>query len=387
MTDLRDARLRRALDHAPDAAFVPSEATRVAIKTIAFEAGAAAASVSAKATPQATIWRRVVGWWSSPSIGSRHMPWNAALATVVLASLVTLMWFDQPARQAVPEEVPSRAAGQVRDDTPTSAGAPPAAAVAAPQTTPLRDTSPSAPGAERAGASPRQPAPAKPAPLAKAAGATTEAKVETARAIVSVPISRELESRQVAEANQSTGSGIPPVETMVVTPRAAVPVRSEAAAAARMPAAAPATARVFPEPSESRVSLADKEKQKRHADIGLADATPAVAPTSSAAWSDLSVRRAGSSQVLSSAQASRLVALVQAVVQSAVPSGEREPTGAIRLELTRRGELVATIDLADRWLRWAPVGADSRGALFARMSAAQWEAIQNELTRLGLRAP
>ena len=125
----------------------------------------------------------------------------------------------------------------------------------------------------------------------------------------------------------------------------------------------------------------------RHADIGLADTTPAAAPPSSAAWSDLSVRRAGSSQVLSSAQASRLLALVQAVVHSAVPGGDRDPPGTVRFELTRRGELVATLDLADRWLRWTPVGADSRGALVARVSAAQWEAIQNELTRLGLRAP
>ena len=387
MTDLRDARLRRALDHAPDVAFVPSEETRAAIKIIASEAGAAAASVSAKATPQATLWRRVMGWWSSPSVGSRHMPWNAALATVVLASLVTLMWFDQPATQAVSDGAPLPAAGPVRDDTPTSAGPPPAAAVAVPKSAQLRDTSPSARGAERAGASPRQPAPTKPVPLAKAAGATTEAKVETARATVSGSTSRELESRQVAESNQSTGSGIPPVETMVVTPRAAVPVRSEAAAAARMPVAAPTTANALPEPSEFRVSSADKEKQKRHADIGLADTTPAAAPPSSAAWSDLSVRRAGSSQVLSSAQASRLLALVQAVVHSAVPGGDRDPPGTVRFELTRRGELVATLDLADRWLRWTPVGADSRGALVARVSAAQWEAIQNELTRLGLRAP
>ena len=74
MTELRDARLRKALEEAPDATLQPGQRTREAIQ---------AAAHAAVLPP----WRR---WWNSA--GERRMPWTAALATIALATLITLTW-------------------------------------------------------------------------------------------------------------------------------------------------------------------------------------------------------------------------------------------------------------------------------------------------------
>ena len=107
MTELRDARLKQALDHAPDAHMTVDERTRAAILAMAGKEVAAPAA-TAVAVPR---WKR----WFGGS-GSDRMPWNAALATVLLATLVTVIWRN--------EEVPgARTGDQPIADAPVKAPA------------------------------------------------------------------------------------------------------------------------------------------------------------------------------------------------------------------------------------------------------------------------
>ena len=116
---LRDPVLRRALDHAPDHDALPDPRTRDAIRKMAHNL----ATVPAPATPPpaaAPWWRRLFGG------GETHarMPWNAAFATVLVATFVTVLWYREP----VPDARLDGEAGV--------ASAPPAASVPAPAAVP-----------------------------------------------------------------------------------------------------------------------------------------------------------------------------------------------------------------------------------------------------------
>ena len=91
--------------------------------------------------------------------------------------------------------------------------------------------------------------------------------------------------------------------------------------------------------------------------------------------------------MLTSGQANRLLALLQAVNLRPAQAGDPVASAANRLELSRHGARVATLDLDERWLRWTPIGAEPGTVLTGRASVAQWQAIQNELARLGWPAP
>ncbi len=90
---LRDARLARALEHAPDTLEPnqPASALRDAILRAAHEA---------VAVPPPHPAARFGGWAALGSVWNRwmggRMPWNAALATVLLAGFITLLWREEP---------------------------------------------------------------------------------------------------------------------------------------------------------------------------------------------------------------------------------------------------------------------------------------------------
>lgn len=94
---LRDARLAQALRHMPDAHMQPGAQTRLAVLRHAQEALAASAGSAAEAPVQT---RR---WWQSTS----PTAWGGALASVLVASFITLMWYDQPVPDANPEGLPA----------------------------------------------------------------------------------------------------------------------------------------------------------------------------------------------------------------------------------------------------------------------------------------
>lgn len=94
--DLHDPRLRRALDHAPDRDAMPAAHTREAILKMAHNLAAASAPATSRPAETAPWWRRLFGGGSPRS----RMPWNAAFATVLVATFVTVLWHREPVPDA-----------------------------------------------------------------------------------------------------------------------------------------------------------------------------------------------------------------------------------------------------------------------------------------------
>jgi hypothetical protein len=126
----RDAWLSEALRHAPDADAAPSVAVR---ETILRQARAEAA---ASPTPPRPIgaWQRFNAAWSWLS-GPRVA---AAFASVMVATVIGLMWWDRPIDEAL-HPVEPQATVAAPAPAPTPAREPPAAAPAAPSAEPSRD--------------------------------------------------------------------------------------------------------------------------------------------------------------------------------------------------------------------------------------------------------
>jgi hypothetical protein len=105
MTELRDARFKKALDAAPDADARPMPSVAALIRAAARKA---LAQPLARTAPSA--------WWQHlwRSSGSPQAPWNAAFATLLLGVLVTLLWLQEPipdARPMAPTTTTSTAEG------------------------------------------------------------------------------------------------------------------------------------------------------------------------------------------------------------------------------------------------------------------------------------
>ncbi len=132
MTELRDARLKKALEHAPDAqdpAAAPADAVRAAIHAHAAAqlrpALKAELPQAGPAPPRASFWRWLLLGGSEP--GTRGRPWNAALATVLLAGFVTLVL-----RYEQDEAPQGMRSSRPQDNTAAPAASPPPPAAALP---------------------------------------------------------------------------------------------------------------------------------------------------------------------------------------------------------------------------------------------------------------
>jgi hypothetical protein len=275
-----DPHLRAALDHAPDRDLAPPPALNAQIVREARRAVA----------PREPALARAWSWLMQPA-GA------AALATVALATVITLMWRDGPpqpdeaagrhgapagpppaigAAQA-PRDEKSKAAGEGATAAATTqlpAPAPNAARAAAPG--PAAAIAPPAPPARAKPASPAPaaaPAPAAPAPARRAepeervmsAPATAAARPEQARAaeMQDVPAKRSEESAAprrdlpAAEALSDKTSRRDPEASPPPRPRAepappagaAAPVRQAAGIALPAPAAPAEPAAALPRPS------------------------------------------------------------------------------------------------------------------------------------------
>ncbi len=168
MSTLRDARLQKALEYAPDAGLTSGKSVGDAIK---FEALKALQTVPAR-RPQGR-WARFKAWWLPPG----HVPWNAAFASLLLASLVTLVWRGEDTPGAAPEAAAERPVA-------TAPAAPPAQAKVAPA--PLVDAPRARPAAPVTKLLPTTPAPTD-TPAADAAPAVSAAPPPPAEAVVAVP--------------------------------------------------------------------------------------------------------------------------------------------------------------------------------------------------------
>lgn len=137
----RDAWLSEALRHAPDADAAPSVAVR---ETILRQARAAAAATSPTPPRSIGAWQRfnaIWSWLSGPRVA-------AGFASVMVATVVGLMWWDRPIDEALrPAEPPATvAAPAAAAPTPAPQPAPATApAPAAPSAEPSRDLAAAAP--------------------------------------------------------------------------------------------------------------------------------------------------------------------------------------------------------------------------------------------------
>ena len=113
---LRDARLAKALQHMPDSHMRVSSQARLVVLRAAQEAvGKNAEPVRTSANQQAQTKR----WWHA-LLGApqNRMPWNAAFATVLIASFVTLLWQGKEVPDAKPD---SDKISEASADRPTAA--------------------------------------------------------------------------------------------------------------------------------------------------------------------------------------------------------------------------------------------------------------------------
>ena len=88
-THLRDARLHKALEHAPDAQAAAPAAMREAILRQARHA-AAPVPGSPTTAPPSPWWKGILG-----SVSGAGRPWNTAFASVLLAGVVVGLWWDR----------------------------------------------------------------------------------------------------------------------------------------------------------------------------------------------------------------------------------------------------------------------------------------------------
>jgi hypothetical protein len=313
---LRDARLRKALDAAPDASLRPQERTREAIRAAAHGA----------VTP---AWRR---WWPAPG---QRMPWTAALATVLLAGFITVLWQG--------EEVPgSRSHPQADVAAPATAPAPAASPAPAPAPAPAVTAAPSVGTA--------------PAP---AAGKGTQ------RAPVS-PRRQAADSAAVEARREDPAPAAPPAPTPNVRDEAAL-ARSGVAA----PAAAPVLPPIVPPPPAAAAP-------QREAAASLRAVPP---PSPSALWTQVRIEADGVAMVVPRAQASRLADLVRRALHAPADPAPAEGAAIAQLELGRGPDALGVLSLhGDRW-RWSPVG-DMRDARTLRLDAETSNALLQEAQRM-----
>ncbi|MGO4392003.1 hypothetical protein AB4Z46_11680 [Variovorax sp. M-6] len=335
--DLRDAHLRRALAHAPDHNVAPDWRLRKAILRRAHDAIGAtdpdtdAAELERAARP----WWRRAGERGGKDARRMRRFWSAAVATVLLAVLVGVLWQREPVPgPGLNAEAPAK---------------PPSPPVPAPSAGPAQGgTGSVASLAESVTAPPPPPAPVAPAlpELPPAAGSA---------ALLAPTDLPPVRPRKESEATAQAPIGIDRAPTTPVAPR----VAPAAPAAPVAPAAAPDAARKAPPAVRT-------------------DETDPPTFVALSTWNRITIsRRGGESRSLPRAEARELNALLGSAALSAV--GPRPLAGAPewRVTLERSGEVLAVFEIAGAQVRWregrtpAATGVPSAPALAALREALQ----------------
>lgn len=329
MTDLRDARFKRALDAAPDADAAPAEATRRAIHQ---------AAAQALAPPAPRRW----AWWPAPR---QRMPWNAAFATLLLAGLVTVLWRA--------EEVPQEP-GTAGDVSTLAAQPAPVPAPAAP---------PQAPAAQRPAdaAAPPQPAHRAPPPAARRAPATRP---------------------QPAPQPASQPAPQPAPQPALAQPVSPAPLAAEAGRG-------PETAARAESRQESAADLARfrdapaARQATAEASVAAPVATPGPATAAAPAWrqwTQLRIESEGRSLVVPRAHARRLGRLLEQLVPERTDGEPFPQTVALSIELNHQDELLGRLEVAGDRVRWS--APDASGARTATPDPARLRSLKAEARHL-----
>jgi hypothetical protein len=384
---LRDPMLRRALDHAPDHDALPNPRTRDAIRKMAHNLATVPATSPAVAAPW---WRRLFGGG-----GETHarMPWNAAFATVLVATFITVLWHREPVPDARLDGEAGVASAPPAASAPAPASVPPAPAPA-PTPAPAQPATEAARDAVSGGSPQRRedpvrraaPAPvpsdkpAAPAPVIAAAPTPPSAPAvappspapmaeQSAPAPRAFPRTEERREENEPENRQRSpvAAGAPPAVAMAP---AAPPSPRESADSSASPALSAA------QRSASANSGTEASGALRQAPAPVARA-PAPAPASAAAkasaddtsafaaldrWTSLNLMRAGRGVSQARGDTEGLAALVNAVARSATaPGAELAAPVEARLELYRGATLLAVLEIAGDQVRWTPQAAGTGG--------------------------
>ncbi|MBC5785168.1 hypothetical protein H8N03_19635 [Ramlibacter sp. USB13] len=311
MTELRDARLRKALDAAPDADLRPHARTRDAIRAAAQGAVQPA-------------WRR---WWTRAF--AAPMPWAAALATVAVATLVTVTWRGEepPGAQldapVTVQEAPAPAPGPVPAKIPEPAPAP--APAVAPQPAPVPAPS-AAPAPERT-----------PVPAAAKAPSTREQRSGAPARDAVAPAAPAAPAETAAAPSPAPAPAAPAPAPAPLPPP--LPGPPPAAAIAPAPPAAPQAMRSAP-------AAGSFDRQA----APLSRVAPPVLP-----WTQVRIESGGKSVVVARPQAGELPALVTSMLASTSDEAPPGAPGRLRLELAQGDETLGVLDeVAEGW-RWTPM--------------------------------
>ncbi|WP_053076797.1 hypothetical protein [Caenimonas sp. SL110] len=326
MTDLRDARLHQALEAAPDDGLRPAEVTRAKVRDFAHRA------VASRPAPVAVQWWRKL--W--PATGDRRMPWNAVLATIALATLVTLLWRD--------EEIPG---AKTDADRPATVAPTP------------------------------QPAPASSSPTVPAAASAQPPTTESRKA--QAPRERADNADAVRDKPSDALSKSSPAPSLVPAPapapaeasRPAAPERAEASESRAAGTAAPQAA---PPPPAARAAAPS---------TALRQDLRAAPPTLPAGWTQLRVVSGGRVVEVSREQGARLAALMEAAARSIAATGVIDAQ-AIRIEVREGDELRVIVDVAGPSIRWAPRSPPG-STVAGQPQPEAMRALQEEVDRLLVR--
>ena len=335
---LRDARLARALEHAPDTLepAQPAAAMRDAILRAAH-----AAVETPQAHPVATRgrdWRAgVAGVWGH-LMGTGRMPWNAALATVLLASFITLLWRDEPVPSAQTD--PPIAASPPRADQPTQVAAE------------------SARSADSAG---------------PAADSTAKQKTQEPSANRDVaPAAKPERARRSQEGSAPLIMEMPPVAT--APPMAAAPPAPAAPAAPAPALPAAEMAQAAPPAQASAPSIAPERAMPQEKSLAARRlAAVAAAGGVPQDWTELrgadgvAVARGGTGELPRLLESLRAEAAAPDARADGLARAEGEAAApVVRVDLLRAGQLLGSLELAGRRWRFTPQpgsGAASQGVL------------------------
>lgn len=387
---LRDPVWRRALDHAPDHDALPDPRTRDAIRKMAHNLATTTATPPPAAAPW---WQRLFGG------GQTHarMPWNAAFATVLVATFVTVLWHREP----VPD---ARLDGEASAPAPAAVPPAPAPAPAQPSPEAARDAAtgglpqrredpvrraapapvpadkPAAPAPVIAGAPPAPPAPAlaqpSPAPMAE------QSAPPAPRAF---PRTEERREENDPEKRQQSrvAAGAPPAAAMA--PAAPAPPRESADSSAS--AALSAAQRSASANSGSEASGALRQAPAARSPAPAAAAAKASPEDTSAfsaldRWTSLNLMRGGQGVRQARGDTEGLAELVNTAARSATaPGAELAAPVEARLELYRGATPLAVLEIAGDQVRWTPQVGTSGGASVGTPPASTLAALRALLVR------
>lgn len=368
---LRDARLHQALAHAPDAQDLPGDAMRVAILK--------AANKSISTVAMSTILPQIP-WWRSlwAQTGRRGGPWNAAFATVLLGTIITLIWFEREVPDARPDEgpvvaqkPPASPSGMAEDIlnkneviAEPSAGSGPAAptgqvqnpgdaqavAPAAPQVRAAPKPGPDAPAVSSAKTLERLPLPPQssvaPVPAMRSESTATERQTMPGLGNAS----RDKAVGEIASLQKKAESSAAAAQA----PAPAVAATQPAAKMAAPPAAAPAPLAAGAAAMPRAPALADRAK------VGSGPA----AINAPADWTQAEVAYLGRVVRLARADAQSLVDRLLALLATNPPGGVDAAAGVplLRVQLMDASGTLAQIELWNSAYKWRRVGqADVMG--------------------------